>query len=233
MKRLTRIAEVRSWREGLGDASVGLVPTMGALHEGHLSLVRRSVRDDDVTVATIFVNPAQFDDAADLKRYPCDVAGDAALLADAGCDALYTPDAAEIYPVGYQTWVEMGEVAAPLEGKARPGHLRGVATVVLKLFNQVRPDRAYFGEKDFQQVVVVETLVRDLDLPVSVVPCPTVREHDGLAMSSRNRRLGSRERQAATALYEALRAAPTTSMPARATPSASGGRSGSVSSGSH
>lgn len=207
MKRLESLADLDGWRRSLAGGPLGLVPTMGSLHEGHLSLVRRSVEENPCTLATIFVNPAQFDDADDLAAYPRQPEADAAALTAVGCDALFAPPAEEIYPPGFQTFVEVGDVARPLEGAARPGHFRGVATVVLKLFHLTRPDRAYFGDKDFQQVVVVETMTRDLGLPIEIVRCPTVREEDGLAMSSRNRRLAPRQRSAAAVLPRALRAA--------------------------
>jgi pantoate--beta-alanine ligase len=214
MKVLSSRAELARWRaEGaLGElgsigSDLGLVPTMGALHEGHLSLVRRSVRENGRTLATVFVNPAQFEDAGDLEAYPRDLDRDVELLAGAGCDALFAPPAELIYPPGYQTWVEVGEVAQPLEGAARPGHFRGVATVVLKLVVLTAPRRAYFGEKDAQQLAVVRQLARDLELPVEIVGCATVREPDGLAMSSRNARLPPAHRRSAATLYQALRAA--------------------------
>jgi pantoate--beta-alanine ligase len=206
--RIHGVAGLRHWRESLpATAAVGLVPTMGALHEGHLSLVRRSAEENERTVVSVFVNPAQFNEAGDLAAYPRDLERDASLLEGCGCDVLYSPAADEVYPVGFQTWVEVGEVADPLEGAARPGHFRGVATVVLKLVNQTRPQRIYFGQKDSQQLAVVRRMVRDLDVPVAVVPCRTVREADGLAMSSRNRLLGEADRAVASALYGALQSA--------------------------
>ena len=207
MKRLRTIAELREWRRRQAGCSVGLVPTMGALHEGHLSLARRSLAENDRTIATVFVNPAQFDRPGDLARYPRDPERDAALLKVVGCHACFLPAAEELYSDGFQTWVEPGEIAHPLEGAARPGHFRGVATVVLKLLNLTRPDRAYFGRKDAQQLAVVRRMVRDLDVQVEIVPCEIVREPDGLAMSSRNRHLGRPERRAARALHRALNGA--------------------------
>ncbi len=212
MRIATTIAEVRAWRAEAdratgGRATVGLVPTMGYLHAGHVSLVARARAENDRVAASIFVNPAQFNSAEDLARYPRDPERDAALLREAGCDIVLMPDPAEIYPPGFQTWVEVGSIAAPLEGAHRPGHFRGVATVVLKLFGIFEPTRAYFGEKDYQQLAVIRALARDLDVPVRVVGCPTVREADGLAMSSRNARLGPDDRRAATVLYRALGAA--------------------------
>lgn len=186
---------------------IGFVPTMGALHEGHLALVRRARELTDRVVASVFVNPAQFGPQEDLGRYPRRPEQDAELLAGAGCDLLFLPDAEAIYPPGGTTWVVPEGPAEGLEGAARPGHFRGVATVVLKLFQLVTPDVAVFGEKDAQQLAVIERLARDLFLPVEIVPHPTVREPDGLAMSSRNAYLSPAERRAATILHRALEAA--------------------------
>lgn len=195
----SRLAEVR--RAGL---SVALVPTMGALHEGHLSLVRRARQEADIVVTSIFVNPAQFGPGEDLDSYPRDVPGDARRLAEAGCDLLFLPDAQTIYPPGHSTWVETVGPDQGFEGSERPGHFRGVATVVTQLFNLVQPDVAVFGQKDAQQLAVVRKLVRDLHLPVRIVPGPIVREDDGLAMSSRNVYLDVDQRRAATVLYKSL-----------------------------
>lgn len=186
---------------------VGFVPTMGALHEGHLSLVRRAGALADRVVASIFVNPTQFNQPEDLERYPRTPERDAALLEEAGCDLLFLPDEATLYPSGPSgstTWVVPEGPAEGLEGEFRPGHFRGVATVVLKLFGLVRPDLAVFGEKDAQQLAVVQRMVADLHLLVEIVPGPTVREEDGLAMSSRNVRLDPEERRAALVLSRAL-----------------------------
>lgn len=200
--------EIRRWRAALPPgASVGFVPTMGYLHAGHASLVRRAAAECDVVAASIFVNPSQFDRVDDLARYPRDFDRDRALLGDAGCDLIFAPEPADVYPPGFQTWVVPGDIAAPLEGASRPGHFRGVATVVLKLLNMVQPTRAYFGQKDAQQVAVIRTMVRDLNVPVEIVPCPTLREADGLAMSSRNSYLTSEERAVAPAVFRALTAA--------------------------
>ncbi len=199
---------VDGWRRS--GARVGFVPTMGALHEGHLSLVRRARELGERVVASIFVNPAQFNERADLERYPRAPERDAKLLEDAGCDLLFLPTEATLYPpgpTGGATWVVPEGPAEGLEGAFRPGHFRGVATVVLKLLNLVRPDFAVFGEKDAQQLAVVEWLAADLFLPVEIVPGETVREDDGLAMSSRNALLGPEERRAARVLFRALRAA--------------------------
>lgn len=186
---------------------VGFVPTMGALHEGHLSLVRLARRHAGRIVASIFVNPAQFGPQEDLASYPRSPERDAALLAGCGCDLLFLPEVATIYPPGHATFLEPGGPAEGLEGAVRPGHFRGVATVVAQLFNLVRPDVAVFGEKDAQQLAVVRRLVRDLHFPLEIVAAPTVREADGLAMSSRNVYLGPQERRAAAVLFRALEAA--------------------------
>jgi pantoate--beta-alanine ligase len=205
MKTVTTIPDVREWRRG-GAGTLGLVPTMGYLHPGHLSLVERARRENDRVAATLFVNPTQFGPTEDLARYPRDLERDTGLLEAAGCDLLFAPDTAEMYPPGFETAVDTGSVAAPLEGARRPGHFRGVATVVLKLFGIFQPDRAYFGAKDAQQLAVIKKMVRDLDVPVDVRPCPTVREADGLALSSRNVYLTHDERRVAPALYRALQA---------------------------
>ncbi len=183
---------------------VGLVPTMGALHAGHLSLVDQA-RADNLTVAvSIFVNPTQFGDENDLNQYPRDLDGDLELLRQHGVDLVYVPTIDEVYPEGFDTWVDVGLLADKLEGLHRPGHFRGVATVVSKLFSMMRPDRAYFGQKDGQQSVVIQKLARDLDMGVEVVVMPTIREPDGLAMSSRNVQLSPEHRQAAPTVYRAL-----------------------------
>jgi pantoate--beta-alanine ligase len=183
---------------------VGLVPTMGALHPGHLSLVDQA-REDNLTVAvSIFVNPTQFGDENDLNAYPRDLDGDLDLLRQHGVDLVYAPTADEVYPEGFDTWVDVGPLADKLEGLQRPGHFRGVATVVSKLFNLMRPDRAYFGQKDGQQTVVIQKLAEDLDMGVEVVVMPTIRDSDGLAISSRNVQLSPEQRQAAPTVYKAL-----------------------------
>ncbi len=187
--------------------TVGFVPTMGALHEGHLALVRRAAELADRTVASVFVNPTQFGPGEDFARYPRDEAGDARKLADAGCDALFLPAADTIYPPGHSTFVDVEGPSQGLEGDHRPGHFRGVATVVTQLLLLVRPDLAVFGDKDAQQLAVVRRLIRDLHLPVEIVGHPTVREPDGLALSSRNRYLDPGERSVATVLWRALCAA--------------------------
>jgi pantoate--beta-alanine ligase len=187
-------------------SSVGLVPTMGAFHDGHLSLFRAARAENDNVVVSLFVNPAQFAAGEDLERYPRDEERDARLAEEAGVDILFAPPLEEIYPPGFQTWVEVEELGRILEGEHRPGHFRGVATVCLKLFNLVRPDRAYFGQKDAQQAAVIRRMVRDLAVPVDIRVCPTVRDEDGLALSSRNAYLSPDEREAARALPRALRA---------------------------
>jgi len=180
---------------------------MGALHEGHLSLVRRARRECERVAVSIFVNPAQFGPGEDFQRYPRDLPRDLALLEAEGVDTVLTPTVEEIYPADFSTWVTVERLTARWEAASRPNHFRGVATVVLKLLNLVRPDRAYFGEKDYQQLRVVERMVRDLNVPTAIVACPTVRDPDGLALSSRNAYLSPRERQAATVLWRALTAA--------------------------
>jgi pantoate--beta-alanine ligase len=186
---------------------LGLVPTMGYLHEGHLSLVRQARRECSAVAVTIFVNPTQFSPSEDLARYPRDLPRDLRLLADQQVDLVFVPSVAEIYPPGFSTVVDVQGVTAMLEGVARPTHFQGVATVVCKLLNIAGATRAYFGQKDAQQTVVVRKMARDLDIPTEIVVCPTVREPDGLAMSSRNVYLNPDERQAATALFRALHAA--------------------------
>ena len=200
------IAEARAWR-ATTSGSVGFVPTMGALHSGHLSLVSRARSECAHVAASVFVNPTQFGPKEDLARYPRDLPADRGLLAEAGCDVLFAPEPGEVYPAGFDTWVVPGAVGDRLEGERRPGHFRGVSTVVLKLLNVVEPARAYFGRKDAQQLAVIRRMVRDLDVPSEVVPCDTVREADGLAMSSRNAYLSPEERAAAPVLKRALDAA--------------------------
>lgn len=187
--------------------TVGLIPTMGALHEGHLSLVRRAKESCDVAIATIFVNPTQFAPHEDFSKYPRTLERDQQLLEEAGCDLLFCPATEVIYPAGYSTLVEPPAVSAPLEGVCRPGHFRGVATIVLKLFQLLPSDRAFFGAKDFQQVLVIKRMVIDLNVPIEIVTCPIIRESDGLAMSSRNRYLSPAEREQALAISRGLKAA--------------------------
>jgi pantoate--beta-alanine ligase len=199
------VRAIEELRQALGaSGTVGLVPTMGAFHPGHLSLFRAARDECDFVVVSLFVNPSQFDSAADLERYPRDEERDAHLAEEAGVDLVFCPTAEELYPPGHQTWVEVEELSRSLEGKFRPGHFRGVATVCCKLFNLVRPQRAYFGQKDAQQVAVVRRMVRDLNLDVEIRVLPTVRDEDGLALSSRNVLLSPAERKAASALPRAL-----------------------------
>lgn len=208
MAVVRRIADLRALVAGWRQAGerVGAVPTMGALHAGHLSLVAAARRDCARVIATIFVNPKQFNRADDLSRYPRDEAGDAAKLAAAGVDVLFAPPVEEVYPPGFQTRVSVPQLSDCLCGLTRPGHMDGVATVVTKLFLMTGADRAYFGEKDFQQLLIVKRLARDLDIPVEVVPVGTVRDADGLALSSRNTLLSPAQRAAAPAIYRTLTA---------------------------
>ncbi len=209
MRLITSIAEMQTFGRQTRAAgkSLGLVPTMGALHEGHLSLVRQARRQCDVVVVSIFVNPTQFGPAEDISRYPRNLDQDLEELRPFRVEAVFAPAASEMYPEGFETFLTPGETAAPLEGASRPGHFRGVVTVVLKLLNIVRPDIAYFGQKDFQQALIIRRLVEDLNLETRLVICPIVREADGLARSSRNAYLSSEDRQAATVLSCALRRA--------------------------
>jgi pantoate--beta-alanine ligase len=221
MRTLRTVAEVRAALSGprREGRSVGLVPTMGALHEGHLSLIRAARAECDEVVVSLFVNPRQFNESSDLAAYPRDEARDAALAAESGADLLYAPPLEEMYPDGFATTVSVGDVAGALEGAHRPGHFDGVATVVTKLFNIVSPEVAYFGQKDAQQVAVIRRLVRDLDLPVRVEALPTVREDDGLALSSRNVRLPAADRPRALALKRGLDAAAAAAADGAVTPS--------------
>jgi pantoate--beta-alanine ligase len=186
------------------SATIGLVPTMGAFHEGHLSLFRAARAECDVVVASLFVNPTQFEAAADVERYPRDEERDAALAAEAGIEYLFAPAVDEVYPEGYATWIDVGGPGEGLEADHRPGHFRGAATVCCKLFNIVRPNRAYFGQKDAQQAAVVRRMVRDLNLELELRVLPTVRDADGLALSSRNALLSRQQRETALALPRAL-----------------------------
>ena len=203
MKVVTKIDEYRKMRQQMA-CPLGFVPTMGYLHQGHLELVRRARAENQMVVVSIFVNPTQFGPQADLASYPRDPERDLALLEKEGADMVFMPSAEEMYPEGFDSWVEVGRVTERLEGAYRTGHFRGVATVVAKLFNIVQPTRAYFGQKDAQQLIVIKKMASDLNLDLEVVAVPTVRESDGLAMSSRNVRLDPNERQAALVLWKAL-----------------------------
>jgi pantoate--beta-alanine ligase len=206
MNTAATLKELRLARASL-PAPVGFVPTMGFLHEGHLSLVRRARQECASVVVSIFVNPTQFGPKEDLGAYPRDLERDLALLAQENVDLVWSPSAEEMYPAGFQTWVTVQEVSQPLEGAMRPGHFRGVATVVAKLFNAVQPDRAYFGQKDAQQAAVIRQMTRDLSYPIEIVVSPIAREPDGLALSSRNVYLNPQERRAAVVLSRSLEAA--------------------------
>jgi len=203
MKSVITISDLREERKKL-PSPVGFVPTMGYLHEGHLSLVRRAQEACASVVVSIFVNPTQFSPDEDLGEYPRDLERDKTLLEKEGVDLLWVPEEETMYPENYQSWVIVEEVTQPLEGAQRPTHFKGVTTVVAKLFNAIRPDRAYFGQKDAQQAVVIKQMVRDLNYPVDIVVCPIIREEDGLAMSSRNEYLDSQEHQAALSLSQGL-----------------------------
>jgi pantoate--beta-alanine ligase len=203
MKVLVTLDELRLARTELKEP-VGLVPTMGFLHEGHLSLVRQARMDCSSVVVSIFVNPTQFGQHEDLDKYPRDLQRDLGMLESADVNLVWTPTNEEMYPSGYQTWIAVEDVSKPLEGAMRPGHFRGVATVVTKLFNATLPQRAYFGQKDAQQAAVIRQMSRDLNYPIEIVVCPTMREPDGLAMSSRNVYFSPDERQAASVLSRAL-----------------------------
>ncbi len=206
MKQISSLAEMHQVRRNL-QGRVGFVPTMGYLHEGHLSLVRRARAENEVVIVSIFVNPTQFGPNEDLDSYPRDLERDRTLLAQEGVDIVFMPRAEDLYPPGYQTWVTLEDLPTKLEGTQRPGHFRGVTTIVTKLFNLTRPHRAYFGQKDAQQALIIRRLVRDLNFDLAVVICPTVREPHGLAMSSRNEYLTPQERERAAVLYRALRRA--------------------------
>ena len=203
MLTVISLSELESAR-GSFSGIVGLVPTMGYLHEGHLSLIRRAREESDHVVVSIFVNPTQFGPKEDLSRYPRDLDRDLGLIEPLGTDLVWMPTAEIMYPQGFQTWVEVETVTRPLEGAMRPGHFRGVTTIVAKLFNGVQPHKAYFGQKDAQQAAVIRQMTRDLNFPIEIVVCPIVREPDGLAMSSRNVYLDPEQRKAATVLSRSL-----------------------------
>jgi pantoate--beta-alanine ligase len=201
-----KIADTRKYLDGFRNQgkSVGFVPTMGALHQGHLELVRRSVKENDITGCSIFVNPIQFNNQEDLAKYPRTLGEDLRMLEEAGCDLVFVPTVEEMYPGPVKEKFDFGDLEHLMEGAHRPGHFNGVAIVVKKLFEIFQPDRAYFGEKDFQQLRIIQSLVKVEVIPVEIVPCPTVREPDGLAMSSRNRRLSPVERAVAPEIYRTL-----------------------------
>jgi pantoate--beta-alanine ligase len=203
MKVVASLDALRDARASLPDP-LGLVPTMGFLHEGHLSLVRRARAECASAAASIFVNPTQFAPSEDLSSYPRDLDRDLELLESEGVDLVWTPTEEEMYPPGFQTWVMVEKLTHPLEGAHRPGHFKGVTTVVAKLFNAFQPQRAYFGQKDAQQAVVIRRMAMDLDFPLQIIVCPTVRESDGLAMSSRNSYFDPQQRRAAVVLFQAL-----------------------------
>lgn len=205
---LTSPEEMTQWRKNLGDTaiSVGFVPTMGFLHEGHASLIRKSTQENTHTVVSIFVNPTQFTSSEDFEKYPKDKDGDSSLLRSLNVDVLYSPSPSAVYPEGFNTSISAGHIATKFEGESRPGHFNGVATVVVKLLNTVNPNSAYFGKKDRQQLAVIQQVVRDLNLSINIVGLDTVRDLDGVALSSRNSRLTETERQAAAILPQTLRA---------------------------
>ncbi len=206
MKIIRTVNEMREFSDAVHKEgnTIGFVPTMGYLHEGHLSLVRAAKKDNNIVVASIFVNPTQFAPNEDLDKYPKDEKGDCEKLEKEGVAAVFIPSAEEMYPEGFQTYVEVTELTKNLCGRFRPTHFRGVATVVLKLFNIVKPDKAYFGKKDYQQFRVLERMSKDLNLDTQIIPCPIVREKDGLAMSSRNKYLTPDERKDATIIHKAI-----------------------------
>jgi pantoate--beta-alanine ligase len=208
-KVITSTVELRTVLSAVRKAGkrIGLVPTMGALHEGHLSLVRASRAECDYTVVSVYVNPSQFGPREDFGKYPRTLSSDLGALASVNAELVFAPTDEEMYPAGNCTWVEVGSVAEPLEGQCRPGHFRGVATIVLKLFGAVQPDAAYFGQKDYQQTLVIRRMVEDLNVPVAIRVCPIVREADGLALSSRNRYLSPDARSRALVLWKSLQLA--------------------------
>ena len=209
MKLIRKLSKVTALLRGYRKKrkSIGLVPTMGDFHEGHLSLIRKAKKENDIVVASIFVNPAQFGPNEDYKKYPRDIKGDAQKVMKAGCDILFCPDAGSIYPKGFNTYVEVYEASDIMCGKSRPGHFRGVATICTKLFSIITPDTAYFGQKDYQQAFIVKKMVRDLNIDINVKVLPIVRDRSGIALSSRNRYLTDLEMEDAKLLYKALKKA--------------------------
>ena len=198
------IKELKQELEKYNSKNIGFVPTMGALHDGHISLVKRSVEENDVTVVSVFVNPTQFNDKADLERYPRTEEADKKLLEAAGCDIVFMPQVEEMYPEEDTRVFNFGSIETVMEGKYRPGHFNGVAQIVSKLFYAVEPTRSYFGEKDFQQVAIIRDMVRQLELPVEIIACPIIREESGLARSSRNELLSAEERKKAALISQVL-----------------------------
>lgn len=209
MRLIKEISQMRDYSKKIkGTRIIGFVPTMGSLHEGHLSLIRKARQECEEVVVSIFVNPAQFGKKEDYQRYPRDLSGDMRLSEKEGVGVIFAPSGEEMYPQGYSTFVEIeGSLSSILEGASRPGHFKGVATILVKLFNIINPDYSYFGEKDYQQALVVKKLVKDLNLDTRVIALPTIREKDGLALSSRNSYLNKKERKAAAVLYKALKRA--------------------------
>lgn len=202
--RIPRIMQGTSRNYIIKGKTIGFVPTMGALHEGHLSLVKRARQENDITVVSIFVNPMQFGPTEDFEKYPRDIKGDTEKLQQEGVDIIFIPERTSMYPEGFLTHVDVEKISEKLCGAFRPGHFRGVATVVAKLFNIVKPTRAYFGQKDYQQTVIIKQIVKDLDMDIDIVVCPTIRELDGLAMSSRNLYLDEGQREASTEIYKCI-----------------------------
>lgn len=209
MKILKDIKDLKGYikQEKILQKKIGFVPTMGYLHEGHLSLIKRAKAENDICIVSIFVNPTQFGPNEDFEKYPRDFEHDCSLLESANVDALFLPEPEQMYPNGFQTYIEVGELTQNLCGTSRPGHFKGVTTVVAKLLNLVSPDRAYFGQKDAQQLLVIEKMVADLNMDIAIIGCPIIREEDGLAMSSRNSYLTKDERKQATVLCKSLKAA--------------------------
>lgn len=209
MKVFNDVSQVRQFRKDAFDRKLGFVPTMGALHDGHLSLIEKAKSENDLVIVSIFVNPAQFNNQEDLERYPRIPEKDISLLEHKGVDAVFLPSVDSIYPDGFKTYVNVDDLTEVLEGASRPGHFKGVCTVVTKLFNMVAPDNAYFGQKDAQQLFMIKKMVKDLNINVDVIGCPTCREEDGLAMSSRNLLLDSESRKGAPVIFQSLNKAKT------------------------
>lgn len=204
MEVFTTLTDIENFIKNNNRKTIGLVPTMGALHEGHLSLVTNSLKENDLTITSIFVNPTQFNNLEDLAKYPRTIESDLKMLENTGCKIVFTPSEHEMYPTNPLTNISFGEIESVMEGKSRPGHFNGVGLVVTKLFNITTPNRAYFGQKDLQQVAIIKQMVQDLSIPVQLVICPTLRDADGLAKSSRNRRLSTQERILAPLIFQKL-----------------------------